>query len=66
MKPMESNRETNILDVFAKGFELAVTQAKFLAPDGDFTAMDLSKVVQDRLLEDDEEAAEEGDDNLAD
>lgn len=66
MKKMEASREAEILDAFAEGFERAVTQAKFMVPDGNFTAMDPSKVVREGHLVDDEEVAEEGDDNLAD
>ncbi|QHO45504.1 uncharacterized protein DS421_6g179550 [Arachis hypogaea] len=65
LKKMESSREGEILDAFAEGFERAVTQAKFLLPDGDFTAMDPSKIVREGDLVDDEEVAEEDGDNLA-
>ncbi|XP_072087195.1 uncharacterized protein [Arachis hypogaea] len=66
MKEMESAKEGDILDAFAEGFERAVTQAKFLVPEADFSAMDPGKIIREGELVDDEEAAEEGDDNLAD
>ncbi|XP_072089618.1 uncharacterized protein [Arachis hypogaea] len=59
LKQMESSREADVIDAFAEGFERAVIQAKFLHPGEDFAAMDPSKIVQDGQLVDDEEAAEE-------
>ncbi|QHO50274.1 uncharacterized protein DS421_1g21180 [Arachis hypogaea] len=66
MKKFEENKQGDILDAFAEGFERAVNQAKFLVPGGDFGAMDPAKVIQGGKLVDDEEVVEEGDDNLAD
>nr|XP_025661209.1 uncharacterized protein LOC112756804 [Arachis hypogaea] len=65
MKKFEENKQGDILDAFAEGFERAVNQAKFLVPGGDFSAMDPAKVIQGDKLIDDEEVVEEGDDNLA-
>ncbi|XP_072088834.1 uncharacterized protein [Arachis hypogaea] len=64
MKEFEASREGDILDAFAEGFERAVTQVKFLFPDGGFSLLDPSKVVRDGQLVDDEEVIEEGGDNL--
>ncbi|XP_020961418.1 uncharacterized protein LOC110263883 [Arachis ipaensis] len=64
MKELEKNKQGEILDSFLEGFERAVLQARFLAPEVDLSAMDPGKIVQDGVLVEDDGAAEQGDENV--
>ncbi|QHO16632.1 uncharacterized protein DS421_10g305180 [Arachis hypogaea] len=59
MKNLKKGKETEILDAVAKSSEWAINQAKFLVPEQDSSAMDLTKVVFKDMCADDDAAAEE-------
>ncbi|XP_020961103.1 uncharacterized protein LOC110263703 [Arachis ipaensis] len=64
MKELEKNKQGEILDSFLEGFERAVLQVRFLAPEVDLLAMDPGKIVHDGVMVEDDGATEQGDENM--